>query len=89
MTYLINAKEAKQLNKQGYSVVAGEYVNLADMPEWLQKRADNTQAAIDAPKPEKPATYNEGRPWKASELKSLARALGRDRDEDMREILGI
>ena len=86
MEYTINSNEAQQLKKQGYSVVAGQMVDVAEMPEWIQERAAaNAEPASSS----EPRSDEFARPWKGSELKSLARALGADRDPEVREMLNL
>ena len=94
MKYMVNDKEAKQLNKQGFEVVAGQIVDASQMPEWIQRRAavnaEPMSEEIIAARKEAAAFNAEcALPWNGSELKSLARALGRDRDPEVREMLSL
>ena len=81
MKKIITAKEAKDLNRQGYNVVAGELVDLEVMPEWLRNRAEATAEPMSAELVEQREREAEfvaecARPWKGSELRGLANALG-------------
>lgn len=81
MKKIITAKEAKDLNRQGYNVVAGELVDLEGMPEWLRERAEREAKPMSAELVEQRRREAEfaaecARPWTGSELRGLAKALG-------------
>lgn len=94
MKYLLNEKEAKQLEKQGYRAAAGQIVDADEMPEWIRKRAErlneqrNGFVRIDG-RDRSREESGECRAWTGAELRSLARALGVDRCPEVREVLGM
>lgn len=88
MKYVLNEKEATQLKKQGYRVSAGEIVEVRAMPEWIRKRAEMLNASHrKQPAVDTSSAFGDG--WTGAELRSLARALGADRNVEVRTILGM
>lgn len=90
MKYTLSEKEARQLKKQGYDVIAGEMVEVFTMPEWLRNRAKKLDEWMC--EPSRVEEYDRmivATRWTGAELKSLARALGADRNTEVRELLNM
>lgn len=73
MKALITRNEAKQLRKQGYNVVAGQIVDVENMPEWIKKRAESVEQPISAEMAKKLAKeHDEDIKWAQMVRKNVA-----------------